>query len=534
MWIEGNMIRVILDGRETFVPHGATVLDAAVKLGIPIPTLCHVDGCKAGTSCMVCVVRVEGLKRLVPSCAFPVREGLVVHSEEPEVREARRAAVELLLSEHVGDCEAPCQRACPANMDIPLMLRQIAADALGEALATVRRDIALPSILGRICPAPCERVCRRGKVDQPVSICLAKRLVGDTDLMKVPPGSPPVAPATGKTVAIVGAGPAGLSAAYYLRARGHDCVVLDEQVEAGGALRRDVPESALPRAVLEAEVAVIRRMGVVFKMGVRVGDAAALMALRAQHDAVILAVGPLTADGARVLGVESGERGIQVQSGTYLTSQAGVFAIGAAVRPIRMAVRAGADGKEAAFACDLFLHGGAVTAEPRRFNSVIGKLTEGELQDFGRQADPRPRLEPRDGTGFDAGQGADEARRCLHCDCRKVETCRLRAVADALGAQARRFAEAQRIPVTFNRQHPEVIYEPGKCIKCGLCVRLTGRHGEALGLGFVNRGFATQVQVPFGASLSEALTHTAAKVVAACPTGALATLTDRPQRDKDE
>jgi NADPH-dependent glutamate synthase beta subunit-like oxidoreductase len=473
---------------------------------------------------MVCVVRVEGLKRLVPACAFPVREGMVVHSATPEVAEARRTAVELLLSEHVGDCEGPCQRACPANMEIPLMLRQIAAGELDLALATVKRDIALPAVLGRICPAPCERVCRRGKADQPVSICLAKRFAGDTDLDRTSPWVPPPVPATGKTVAIVGAGPAGLSAAFYLQARGHACTVYDDQTEAGGALRRSIPESVLPRSVLDAEIAVIRSLGVVFKTGIRVGESVTLESLRSRHDAVILAVGAVKVDEAQAYGVRLGDRGIQVEPGTYLTNEPGVFAIGAAVRPLRLAVRACADGKEAAFACDQFLGGRKVTGERKRFNSVIGKVTDSEMSEFLQQADSRSRVEPRGavGSGFGAKEAAEEARRCLHCDCRRVDTCRLREVVETLGAQARHFTDGERSAVTFLRQHPKVTYEPGKCIKCGLCVRLTEQHGEALGMGFVNRGFAMRVQVPFNAKLSEALTHTADQVVAACPTGALA------------
>jgi ferredoxin len=306
--------------------------------------------------------------------------------------------------------------------------------------------------------------------------------------------------------------------------RGHACTVFDEQAGAGGALRRDVSEAVLPRSVLEAEIVVIRSMGVAFNLGVRVGGSVTLEALRTHYDAVMVAMGPLKADEARPFGLQAGERGLQVEPGTYLTSQAGVFAIGAAIRPLRMAVRACADGKEAAFACDQFLRGGKITGEPRRFKSVIGKLTEAELQGFMQQADPGPRREPRDemAAGLGPDEAAAESRRCLHCDCLKVETCRLREVAESLVVQARRFADTERSPVVWNRQHPDVIYEPGKCIKCGLCVRLTEQRGEALGLGFVNRGFAMRVEAPFGGALSAALTHTGEEVVAACPTGALA------------
>ena len=117
-----------IDNREVEVPAGATVLDAARKLGIEIPTLCHLDGRPALTSCMVCVVKVAGRGWLVPACAFRAEDGMEVESQTEPVLRARRAALELLLSDHVGDCEAPCRLACPAGANIPLMIRQIPKD----------------------------------------------------------------------------------------------------------------------------------------------------------------------------------------------------------------------------------------------------------------------------------------------------------------------------------------------------------------------------------------------------------------------
>ena len=112
--------------------------------------------------------------------------------------EARKTALELLLSEHVGDCEAPCQITCPAHMDIPLMNRLLARGKFAEALQVVKKDIALPSVLGRICPAPCEGACRRRSVDEAVSICLLKRFAGDEDLEVRIPGSLRNSPPAGR------------------------------------------------------------------------------------------------------------------------------------------------------------------------------------------------------------------------------------------------------------------------------------------------------------------------------------------------
>ena len=151
-------------------------------------------------------------------------------SMDDEVREARKTALDLLLSEHVGDCEAPCQVTCPAHMDIPLMNRLLGEGKFTEALQVVRRDIALPSVLGRICPAPCEGACRRKSIDEPVSIYLLKRYAGDFDLEMDQSWVPEKATDSGKKVTIIGAGPAGLAAAYYLALKGHACHVIDRNI----------------------------------------------------------------------------------------------------------------------------------------------------------------------------------------------------------------------------------------------------------------------------------------------------------------
>ncbi|MHC4196261.1 MAG: 2Fe-2S iron-sulfur cluster-binding protein, partial [Planctomycetota bacterium] len=176
------MVRVVIDNREVEVEAGSTILDAASKLGIEIPTMCFLKGYRPSTSCMVCVVEVVGLNKLVPACGSIAEEGMRVITSSEEVARARRMALELLLSDHLGDCMGPCQVICPAKMEIPLMIRQIAAGRLEEAIATIKKDIALPAVLGRICPAPCERGCRRGSFDKAVSICKLKRYAADVDL----------------------------------------------------------------------------------------------------------------------------------------------------------------------------------------------------------------------------------------------------------------------------------------------------------------------------------------------------------------
>jgi NADH dehydrogenase/NADH:ubiquinone oxidoreductase subunit G len=127
----------------------------------------------------------------------------------------------------------------------------------------------------------------------------------------------------------------------------------------------------------------------------------------------------------------------------------------------------------------------------------------------------------KDGDGFADEQARQEAARCLHCDCRKADHCKLRQYSQEYEARPSRF-KGERRSFVQKIQHPQVIYEPGKCIDCGLCIQTAARAGEELGLAFVGRGFDVRVEVPFDRSIAEGLKRSAAQCVAACPTGALA------------
>jgi len=113
------MVKLKIDNKDIEVPAGTTVLNAAESVGIHIPSMCYLDGCSNHPTCMVCMVKDIKSGKMMPSCATKVVEGMELASEDVEVFDARKEAVELLLSDHVGDCEAPCRVACPAFMDIP-------------------------------------------------------------------------------------------------------------------------------------------------------------------------------------------------------------------------------------------------------------------------------------------------------------------------------------------------------------------------------------------------------------------------------
>lgn len=516
------MPNLTIDGRSINVPEGVTILDAAQALDIEIPTLCFLKGSSPLTSCMVCVVKLEGRNNLLPACGTKVQDGMVVLNDDPVVATARRTALELLLSDHVGDCMGPCQIACPAGMDIPRMIRHIAAGRYDKAIEIVKEDIAMPSVAGHICPAPCEKACRRGQIDEPVPICLFKRYAAELDLAVTVPYQPDISQTRNKKVAIVGAGPAGLAAAYYLHRDGISCTVFDDREAPGGMLRYGVLEHDLPRSVLDAEIEQIRRLGVEFRQQVRIGRDLALEQLLKTFDAVFLGIGNVTAKDLETLGFDPGYVPLVVNQNTYQTDIPGVFAGGDVRRKLRLAARSLGDGKEAALCIAQFLKGEPITGSGRPFNSRMGRLEPTELAQMVGPAGTGDRIQPLDRhKGLVEGQGRNEAMRCLHCDCRKAASCKLRVYAQEYGAKATQY-RGKRRPFVRLDEHTDLVYEPGKCISCGICVRITKKRQEKLGLTFIGRGFDVKVAVPFNQSIKEGLTITAHEVVKACPTGALA------------
>jgi ferredoxin len=517
------MPKIKIDQHEVEVPPGATILDAARKLGIDVPTLCFLEGYRPSTSCLVCMVKIRHQNRLVPSCATEAVDGMEIESETAELFQVRKMALELLLSDHVGDCLAPCHFACPAHMDIPLMLRQISGENLRDAIATVKRDIALPAVLGRICPKPCEKGCRRGRADGPVAVCRLKRYAADVDLASPNPYRPECKPSTGKRVAIVGAGPTGLSAAYYLAQKGHAVVIFEAGAQPGGRLRQQIgdAEDQVPQDVLDREIDLILQLGVDLRRNAPVGNTPSLDDLQRRFDAVLIACGAIEKPQIQALGLQAAARGIQVDRETFQTSLEGVFAAGNAIRTKGLVVRSVADGKEAATAIHQHLSGHAVLSEGQPFSVRMGRVADDELAEFVAGASPAPLQEPTDASGgFTPAEAVQQAGRCLHCDCRALATCKLRRYAAKYGADPNRY-RGERAAFQQYAQHSLVIYEPGKCINCGLCIEIAARAKEPLGLALVGRGFDVRVGVPFNRSLEEALTKVAAECVAACPTAAL-------------
>ena len=511
------MITLKINNKQINVEEGTSVMKAAQKMGIDIPNMCWHDELEHFTSCMLCLVKDQSNGKLFPSCSVKASEGLEIVTDDYEIEEARKTALELLLSEHVGDCEAPCQIGCPAHMNIPLMNRLIAAGKFDEALEVVKRDIALPAVLGRICPAPCEGACHRKTVDEPVSICLLKRFVGDA-------GTTPeiiLAEKTGSKVAVVGAGPAGLAAAYYLQLRGVQVTLFDKSEKAGGLLRTEIDVEKLPPEVLDKEIDAILNTGVDFQGGKEI-NTEVFDNLKKDFGAIVLATGALKED-SEMFGLKATPKGILADRNSYQTSEKNVFAIGNALRSSRLAVRSVGQGKEVAFSVLQYLKGQKPKGEPRMFNSRFGKLVNNEFSEYIKESNEAKRTYPENGgySGFSKEEAIAEAKRCLHCDCRAIDDCKLRTYADRYMVDQKRFKTSERRNITKIMNHGSVVYEPQKCIKCGICVRLTEKYTEKFGFTYIGRGFDVEIGVPFNEELEKGLTATAEKVAKSCPTGAI-------------
>lgn len=515
------MAQITIDGRPIVAEKGRSLLHIAREHGIVIPSMCDNGEPDHFTSCMICLVKEQASGKLLASCSVKAVDGMQIITRDEEIEEARKTALELLLSEHSGDCEAPCRIACPAYMNIPLMNRLIANRQIEEALHVVMQDIALPGVLGRICPAPCEGACKRKPIDEAVSICLLKRFVADS-------ANTPAIPQqvkkkrSAKKVAIIGSGPAGLAAAFYLQRKHIPAVVFDRNENAGGALRYAIPENILDKRVLEKEIDHIRKAGVDFRQNNSI-DAARFKELCEEFDAVVVATGNYTSD-LDSWALENNGKQLIVNKRTWQTNIDHVFAIGNVNRSVQLAIRSLAQGKEVAVSIQQLFSGQQVTGEQRPFNSTLGRLLEEEFGEYMKEGSGAKRQEPEKetGKGFDVEQASIEASRCLHCDCRKPDNCKLRNYATEYQASKKRFLTGSRKPVKKYLQHSQLVYEPGKCIKCGICVRLTAKHKEKFGMTFIGRGFDCVVGVPFDEEIEKALTDTAEKVAAACPTGALA------------
>ena len=343
-------IHITIDGKRVAALLGETILHAARREGIPIPTLCHDDKLEPYASCWICAVKVRGEKRLMPACATKVSDGMDITTHDDEILAARKLCIELLLSDHCGECLPPCQIACPAGCDAQGYLNLIVNKRYDEATRLIMETVPIPATIGRICPHPCEEACRRTVVDEPASICALKRFAAEQAAPPVPP--PNKKAPSGKRVAIVGSGPAGLSAAYFLALNSHTVTIFEAREKPGGMLRYGIPEYRLPKTVLDREIDFIKRCGVDIQCGATIGGERGISRLIEEgYLAVLVAVGAQRNRSMGIKGEDSlGVRGgidflAEVASGKRPALGGTVFVVGGgdtAIDAARTALRLGA------------------------------------------------------------------------------------------------------------------------------------------------------------------------------------------------
>ena len=255
-------INITINGKKYTAKPNQSVLEACLENNIVIPTLCHDPRLKPFGSCMICRVEIEGERGVPLSCGAQVRDGMVIKTESEAIKKARKTCLELLVSQHYGDCTAPCVLECPAHTDVQGYIDHIANGHFREALDLIKETNPLPIVCGRICARPCETKCRRNIFEGKIGIAYLKRYVADFDLDYHYHSLPQKKTSTGKKAAIIGAGPAGLSAAWFLAQEGHSVTIYEKHDNPGGMLRYGIPSYRLPPKALDAEVDIIKALGV--------------------------------------------------------------------------------------------------------------------------------------------------------------------------------------------------------------------------------------------------------------------------------
>ncbi len=347
------MAKITIDGKEIQAEDGKTLLEVIRENNLgDVPTLCHSDILPPFTSCFLCVADVKGARRLEPSCATKIVDGMEVSLENERVFESRKTNLELLLSNHHADCYPPCRLKCPANMDVQGYIALANRGLYDEGHRLLKETNPLPMVCGRVCARPCEDNCRRQYVDEAVDIKNIKRFMADRDLNSDEMYIPGTGTDTGKKIAVIGAGPAGLSAAFYLRKYGHAVTMFERLPAGGGMLRYGIPEYRLPKADLQKEIDAIEKMGAKIEYNKELGrDFTIESLMKGEFDAVFLGIGAQLGSSSRAKGedLEGVMQGVEflldVNLGKDVDVKGDVFVIGGgntAIDAARSALRCGA------------------------------------------------------------------------------------------------------------------------------------------------------------------------------------------------
>lgn len=285
-------LNIILNGKIVQGIKDETILQLCRRYDLEIPTLCNDERLEPFSSCYVCVVEVEGMRGLQPSCSTKIAEGMKITTNSDKVLQSRKSALELLLSNHYADCVAPCKLTCPAGVDVQGYIALINKGLYSDAVGLIKKTNPLPAICGRVCVRPCEVACRRNLLENVgVGIDYLKRYATDMDFASGSKYMPETKPPTGKKVCVIGAGPGGLSAAYYLALEGHSVDIYEASPHPGGMLRYGIPPYRLPNEIIDKEVESIKEMGVNVYYNQKLGDNLKYKDIKNKYDGFILAIG---------------------------------------------------------------------------------------------------------------------------------------------------------------------------------------------------------------------------------------------------
>jgi len=305
---------------------------------------------------------IEGLAMLLENCkctlcmtsVIPVLDTVKYFREDylAYIRGERQPKYAAAYKEKLT---APCMDKCPAHIDIPAYIEEIKDYRFDESLDAIRRNMPIPSVCGRVCPHPCEKACRRALIDEPISIMVLKRVAADHEWLhhKQPPMLPK--PRKNKKICVVGAGPAGVTCAYYLLLEGYQVTILDMLSEPGGTVAVGIPDYRMPRHLLRRDIEIITNLGGEIRFNTMLGRDVSLKQLKQEYDAVFLGTGAFKSKPMGVEGEDAGYEGFSPGGIHYLRAVAlgqpietpkRVIVVGGgntAIDCVRVALREGAE-----------------------------------------------------------------------------------------------------------------------------------------------------------------------------------------------